>query len=117
MCHTRDGDAARRGPRVHSNVARPARNVGAGPPRPPSSQQGRFCAVGSQGPNLIRLLPPRSFSFAGFERGLFRRLAAPRRPLVGRPDSNGLALPRFCRRIFGAREAGTVHAKECVFYE
>ena len=33
---------------------------------------------------------PRQNFFAGFERGLFRRLAAPRRPLIGRPDSNGL---------------------------
>ena len=92
-CATHVTAAARRGPRVHSNVARPARNVGAGPPRPPSSGRGRFCAVGS------RLVPgsqpdwqnsPRQNFFAGVKRGLFRRLAAPRRPLVGRPDSNGL---------------------------
>ena len=89
-----------RGPRVHSNVARPARNVAAGPPRPPSYQCGLRRPVWSLGLSLIGGPDPREFFQAGFERGLFRRLAAPRRPLIGRPDSNGLALPRFCRRIF-----------------
>ena len=66
-------------PRVHSTVARPARNIGPGPPRLPSCNSGVFAR---SGPGVVAGSQPDSFTapkaifFAGVERGLFRRLAA-----------------------------------------
>ena len=71
---------ASRAPQETSPRARP------GPRRPArASAAGRVVGSQSDWQNSTRQI-----FFAGVKRGLFRRLAAPRRPLIGRPDSNGL---------------------------
>jgi hypothetical protein len=66
-----------RGPRVHSNVARPARNVGAGPPRPQSSPRRPLWPVGSLGLNLIGGCPQGHFLSQASNGGSFDALQRP----------------------------------------
>ena len=85
-------------PRVHSNVARPARNVGAGPPRPPSSHSGVFAR---SGPGLVVgsqadwwTCPQGQFFRQASNGALSTPCSRPHDRCVARPDSNAFV----CRR-------------------
>ena len=89
MPHTRRRRGTTRPPRALKRRA-PRKKRRRGPAPAPfvltrASAAGRVVGSQSDWQNS-----PRQNFFAGVKRGLFRRLAAPRRPLIGRPDSNGL---------------------------
>ena len=98
-----------RGPRVHSNVARPARNVAAGPPRPQSSPCWLLRPVWSLGLNVIGGPDPRPIFRQASNGGSFDASQPPNDRCVAGPTQTGLRC-----RVFADASLAHGRGRQCM---